>query len=367
MKKWIAVLIACLMALGVVCAAAESAGYKSLEINGFTVSLPNWNKTEQTAANGYIFVSLVREGEKYTEGYYVACSGVMDVEIDDQTLPVLYSSIINAMGYSDVQTSDLMINGEKAQLWTGYLPADVISIKNHGIIYFHKDRFLVLVYMDDRLSDDQKEEEILRAAKTVVPAFDSGSDLSAFMNFAQNNQSGKDSSDKKSADSNYSSVFGMTMGEFIQKYNAVPATLESPYISLNKPSRWTDYNGYRVAWFYPEKTSTVALLLLSKDPSADKSINLGLDEIQICSFSEKDWLPLLGVTKRCASLFGEDLFGVSTSSFSVIEALGYYYENNCKEKGYSSWRSLDAEEKYVLTFFYSDGFYFSIASASQYK
>ncbi len=167
-------------------------------------------------------------------------------------------------------------------------------------------------------------------------------------------------------ESAYTPVFGMTIVEFIAKYNAVPATLESPYKSLGSPSFWTDYNEYQVAWFYPEKTSSIALLLLSKDKSASKSTKLGLDEIQIVAFTDNQWMPLISITKRCASLFGEDLFGVSTSSFSIIEAITYYYENNCKEKGYSSWRALDAEGKYALTFFYSDAYYLTISSMSQY-
>lgn len=164
------------------------------------------------------------------------------------------------------------------------------------------------------------------------------------------------------AESSYVSKLNMTMDEFILKYNAVPATLESPYKSLDKPAMWTDFNGYQVAWFYPEKSSTIALLLLTKDKAHSKSTQAGLDAIQIYSLSEGSWLPLISVTKRCAGLYGEELFNVSTASFGIIEAMNYYYENNLQEKGYTSYRSLNADETLALSFGYSDGYYFSITS-----
>ena len=164
------------------------------------------------------------------------------------------------------------------------------------------------------------------------------------------------------AENSYSAKLGMTMDEFILRYNAVPTTLESPYKSLSKPSLWTEFNDYHVAWFYPESNSNIALLLLSKDKENVKSTKCGLDIIQIVSLSKEDMIPLICITKRCASIYGEDLFGISISSFAVIEAVSYYYENDLEKKGYTSYRSLNADETIALTFGYSDGYYFSIAS-----
>ena len=164
------------------------------------------------------------------------------------------------------------------------------------------------------------------------------------------------------AESSYTPKLNMTMDEFVLKYNAVPATLESPYKSLGKPAMWTDFNGYQVAWFYPEKSSAIALLLLTKDKANSKSTKAGLDAIQIFSLSKDSWLPLISVTKRCASLYGEELFNISTASFGIIEAMNYYYENNLQDKGYTSYRSLNADETLALSFGYSDGYYFSITS-----
>lgn len=164
------------------------------------------------------------------------------------------------------------------------------------------------------------------------------------------------------AESSYTAKLGMTMDEFILKYNAVPATLGSPYKSLEKPAFWTDFNEYKVAWFYPESNTTVAILLLSADKTNTKSTKAGLDGIQIYSLSKDNWISLLCVTKRCAGIFGEELFGVSTTSFGIIEAINYYYENDLEKKGYTSYRALNADETIALSFGYSDGYYFSITS-----
>ncbi len=164
------------------------------------------------------------------------------------------------------------------------------------------------------------------------------------------------------SESSYTSKLGMTMEDFILKYNAVPTALNSPYKSLSKPIQWSTFNGYNVAWFYPESSSTIALLLLSKDTNNIKNTKAGLDAIQIFSLSKESWIPLLCITKRCASIYGEDIFGISTSSFSIIETINYYYENDLENKGYISYRSLNADETLALTFGYSDGYYFSITA-----
>lgn len=164
------------------------------------------------------------------------------------------------------------------------------------------------------------------------------------------------------SESSYSPKLGMTIEEYILKYNAVPATLESPYKSLDKPAFWTDFNEYQIAWFYPEKDSTVALLLMSTDKSNTKNVKAGLDAIQVFSLSKDNWIPLVAITKRCASIFAEELFGISTASFGIIEAINYYYENDLEKKGYTSYRPLTTDETLALSFGYADGYYFLITS-----
>lgn len=159
------------------------------------------------------------------------------------------------------------------------------------------------------------------------------------------------------------SKLGMTIEEFILKYNSVPATLESPYKSLGEPAFWADFNDYHVASFYPENDSAVALLLMSKDKVNNKSTTAQLDAIEVLSLSKEKWIPLVNVTKRCASIFSEELFGVSTASFAIIETINYYYENNLEKKGYTSYRPLNADETIAISFGYSDGYYFAITAA----
>lgn len=164
------------------------------------------------------------------------------------------------------------------------------------------------------------------------------------------------------SESSYSPKLGMTMDEFIIKYNAVPTTLDSPFKSLAMPAFWTDFDEYHVAWLYPESSSAVGLLLLSADKDNLKSTKAGLDVVQVFSLSKDSWIPLICVTKRCAGIFSEEVFSLSLDSFSIIEALKYYYENGLEKKGYTSYRSLTSDESVALSFGYSDGYYFLISS-----
>ena len=169
------------------------------------------------------------------------------------------------------------------------------------------------------------------------------------------------------SEASYTPKLGMNMDEYILKYNALPATLGSPYKSLEKPAFWSEFEGYQVAFFYPENDSAVALLLMSADKSNTKSTKAGLDVVQVFSFAKENWIPLINITKRCASIFAEEFFGVSMASLSIIDALNYYYENNLEKQGYTSYRSLNSDETIALSFGYSDGYYFMITSLDDAK
>ena len=164
----------------------------------------------------------------------------------------------------------------------------------------------------------------------------------------------------------YEPLLGMTMDEFILKYNAVSAPLESPYVSLNKPFSWTKWEGFNVAWFYADKTKTVTILLLSKDPTNSVTTS-GLDEIQIFAKSDSAWVPLIGVTNRCASLFSAQLFGTSMSPMYIGDTIAYYYENNCEEKGLTAMHSLDEDNSISIIFFHQDTYYFKISASEAFQ
>lgn len=169
--------------------------------------------------------------------------------------------------------------------------------------------------------------------------------------------------------SDYTPALGMTMKEFVQKYNAVQAPLGAPYNQLNEffADDWTYYNGYKCAWVYPEKSRKVALIMLTKDTSEGRLLTCGLDMIQLYIAPNEDIVPLISLAIRCASIFSEDFLTVSTASFCVADVIKYYYESNAKEKNYSAYRQLNVEKSYILSFCYSDGYYFQISADDSVK
>ena len=161
----------------------------------------------------------------------------------------------------------------------------------------------------------------------------------------------------------YSSKLGMTMNEYITKYNSISAPLDSPYQKLSSPYMWTPFNGYKVAWFKPAKQSSVVLLLLSKDPAGKNDLSCGLDMIQICADNSKDFIDLIGITGRSGEPVSDNLFGTSISDMRVSQLLRYYYENGYKGTGKIAYWSINDDYSIVLAFFEADGWYtFQISS-----
>ena len=157
----------------------------------------------------------------------------------------------------------------------------------------------------------------------------------------------------------YKSELGMTMNEFIMKYNSIPSALGSPYVPLKKEYNWSKMDDYNIAWFYPCSDESVKIMLLSKDEKAGKSLSAGLDMIKIYAYS--DLLGLISVTKRCTGIFTPDFFGMSLAPYYITDIISYYYENGVEKSGYIAYRSIDTEEKYALSFFKYQGYYFQIS------
>lgn len=162
----------------------------------------------------------------------------------------------------------------------------------------------------------------------------------------------------------YTPALGMTMVDFVMKYNSVQAAIESPYISLSGAS-WSLLGEYHIASFKADKNGDIIVMLITKDPSDMKSLSSGLDAIQIVSTNMADMMPMICATNRCAKLFTYDLFGASLSSIAVMNVLEYYYENKCKERGLIAYNKLDEDKNIVLSFSRNDMEYFCISSMEE--
>ena len=153
----------------------------------------------------------------------------------------------------------------------------------------------------------------------------------------------------------YSPFLGMTMSEYLAKYNSVPVSLSSPHIKLTSPYTWTDYENYKVAWFSPARDSSVIILLLSKDPDHIRTLDSGLDAIQICTDNNNDLIDLISITARTIEPFTVNLLGVSLGDIRVTQLIRYYYENGCKGTEQSAYQAIDEDENMFLILFMTGG------------
>lgn len=158
------------------------------------------------------------------------------------------------------------------------------------------------------------------------------------------------------AESSYTPALGMTIPDFIAKYNAIPAPLGSPFLKAEAPYNASKWKGYRVYWYKVDRDGKVVLMLMSRDPHTELVSESGLDLIQIYTENDNDLIPLIGVTNRCATLFATDLFGTSMAPMRVCSAINFYYENNCRSNSQQSIIVLDENQRYCIALFY-DGMY----------
>ena len=165
------------------------------------------------------------------------------------------------------------------------------------------------------------------------------------------------------AEDEYTPALGMTIGKYLQKYNAVSAPLGSPYNKLDSPIAWTDSNQYQVSWFYPVNDSHVILLLSSRDTGNIKSLDCGLDIVQISTNSDKDLIDFICVAARCCEPVADNFLGVSFGDIRITQLLRYYFDNGYKGTSGSAYWSINEDDKIVLQFFMDSGwYYFQICS-----
>lgn len=154
----------------------------------------------------------------------------------------------------------------------------------------------------------------------------------------------------------YQPQLGLSMNDFIIKYNAIGSALGSPLVALKTQKQWTVFNDYNVAWFAPDSKKPIILVMMSKDP-AGKTLNAGLDRIQITMTSPSDFLSFLTVSDRCAQLFAQDILSVSTSQFCLYGTMEYYYESNSEGTDQYAYWQINQDPVRFCRFFMDNGQY----------
>lgn len=162
----------------------------------------------------------------------------------------------------------------------------------------------------------------------------------------------------------YSPELSMDINSFILKYNAIGSSLDSSLVSLKGPYKWTEFDKYHVSWFSPDSKSGVTILLLSADPSNVRSTKAGLDSVQIFMEKDSDFLSFITIASRCTQIFSDDIFGANLAPLYISDLISYYYQNS-NGTDYSAYRTIDANQLYILSFFKTyNQYYFTITLRS---
>lgn len=159
--------------------------------------------------------------------------------------------------------------------------------------------------------------------------------------------------------STYSPALGLTMEQFISKYNAIGSSLTSPLIALDKPYYWSTYGDYNIAWYKADSKASTSILLYTKDTNNKKSTKSGLDMVQIYIEKETDFLSLITVTLKCTEIFAQDLFGNSMAPYYLSSVIKYYYEN-CLNTDLTAIHTIDADNTNMIQFYKSGNEYFFV-------
>ena len=156
----------------------------------------------------------------------------------------------------------------------------------------------------------------------------------------------------------YSPELGMTMNEFVQKYNSQGSSLESPLLALKNPYNWSESDTAQIAYYNVANDSDVYISLFTNDKSKTKDLASGLDYILITCPSLKDFLSFVTVSTKCIDVFSQELFtGYPMGPYFLTAAMKYYYENRGDSEDFSSFQSINSESGTAIEFAVYDGNY----------
>lgn len=114
----------------------------------------------------------------------------------------------------------------------------------------------------------------------------------------------------------------MTVSEFIDLYNALPAPLGAPYLPLNTP----DDSGTGSVLFYADNNKDVIITLTASGNSSDL---LSSDLTSVMITARPDAFPaLFSVAERVVSVFYYERTFAKTIYFAMTDAITSYYESN---------------------------------------
>ena len=160
---------------------------------------------------------------------------------------------------------------------------------------------------------------------------------------------------------------GMTIGTFLDKYNAIPAPLGSPYCPLKESTLFSESGAFNIVTFYPVNDPDICLRLATTQPMNESNMRTcQLSAITLYSPNADDLIALIGIAARCAEPFGYDIMGVNSAPLSIGTLIRYYYENDISE-GDSATVTLNADNNITMLFSHSLVYAFQILNMKEFQ
>lgn len=166
MKKLLVCVLVLVLLFGLVaCVLGDTADLTNFEVDGFSLSIPSGWTEDEVEDNGITYHRFFKTGfanrwngflRIYTYGFgYTINVGLLGDSA--------YDGYFLALGGSDVRRESITICGELASLWSANIDYGASgSHRTYGIILYHGDLALSVLYVDDS-STSQDNLEYLRA------------------------------------------------------------------------------------------------------------------------------------------------------------------------------------------------------------
>ena len=159
-----------------------------------------------------------------------------------------------------------------------------------------------------------------------------------------------------SDNADYTPALGMTINEFVNKYNLIQSPLGAPYKRLPINANIVSRGIYTCAAFTPADKSGIEMLAVTLEENA-KTADAGADAVFLFCYKDSDWLSFIATAKRITSLFSMEMFGVNYAGLYVGMLTADFYETSAKEDDSFYYVQLGADSNYCAALYYYNGTY----------
>lgn len=161
---------------------------------------------------------------------------------------------------------------------------------------------------------------------------------------------------KADAETGYVPALGMTINEFVNKYNMIQTPLGAPYKKLPVNASMKTRGDYFCAVYSPVNKSGMEILAVTLEENK-KTADAGADAILLLCYKDSDILSFISTAKRITSMFSVEVFDINYSGLYIGELIADYYEYGAKENDQYYYIQLGGDSKYCAALYYYNGTY----------